>query len=56
MTEVDVLAGGLGYVAASYAAAALFAVLIIGWVALDYRAQSRKLKELERRGMGRPLS
>jgi heme exporter protein D len=56
MTEAGVLSGGLGYVIASYGVAALFAVLIIGWVVLDYRRQSQKLKILEQRGMGRNSS
>jgi heme exporter protein D len=56
MIETEALAGGLGYVVAAYAASAVFALLLIGWVVLDYRRQSRKLKALEERGMGRTSS
>jgi heme exporter protein D len=43
----------LGFIVASYAAA--FAVVggLIAWVMLDYRAQRRKLADLEMRGLTR---
>ena len=38
------------FIVSSYAAVALVVLLLIGWVALDYRAQKTRLRELEARG------
>jgi heme exporter protein D len=43
-----------GFILAAYVAAALVVAVLIGWVALDYRAQQRRLAELEARGVTRP--
>jgi heme exporter protein D len=43
----------LGFIVASYAAAFVVVCVLIAWVALDYRAQRRKLAELEMRGVTR---
>jgi heme exporter protein D len=37
----------------SYAAAALVVVILIGWIVLDYRSQTQRLRELERSGVTR---
>jgi heme exporter protein D len=42
-----------GFIAAAYAAAAVIVGALIVWVALDYRAQKRKLADLEMRGITR---
>ena len=41
------------FIVTSYAAVAAVVVLLIAWIALDYRAQKRKLDELEARGVTR---
>ena len=41
------------FIVAAYAVAALVLVLMIGWVALDYRAQKQKLATLESQGVTR---
>ncbi len=41
------------FIAASYAAAVVVIGVLIAWVTLDYRAQRRKLAELETQGMSR---
>ncbi|MBP0112715.1 MULTISPECIES: heme exporter protein CcmD [Bradyrhizobium] len=41
------------FIVASYAAAALVIVILIGWVMLDYRSQTQRLRELEERGITR---
>jgi len=41
------------FIVTSYAAAALVVVLLIGWVVVDYRGQTRRLHELERSGVTR---
>lgn len=43
----------LGYVAASYAAAALVVAILILWAILDARARKRELKALEEAGIRR---
>jgi len=41
------------FIMTSYLAVALVVALLIGWVALDYRNQKRRLRELERSGVVR---
>ena len=41
------------FIVAAYAVAALVLVLMIGWVALDHRAQKRQLAKLEMQGATR---
>ena len=41
------------FIVMSYAAAALVVVTLIGWVMLDYRSQTQRLRELEERGITR---
>ncbi|MBH5401273.1 MULTISPECIES: heme exporter protein CcmD [Bradyrhizobium] len=41
------------FIVASYAAAALVVAILIGWVMLDYRSQTQRLRELEQRGITR---
>jgi heme exporter protein D len=41
------------FIVTSYAAAALVVVLLIGWVIVDYRNQTARLRELERSGVTR---
>lgn len=41
------------YVAASYAAALILILALIGWVVLDGRARQRELKTLEEAGIRR---
>ncbi|MEW6151319.1 MAG: heme exporter protein CcmD [Bradyrhizobium sp.] len=41
------------FIVTSYAAAALVVAILIGWVMLDYRSQTQRLRELEERGITR---
>nr|WP_228748059.1 heme exporter protein CcmD [Bradyrhizobium sp. BR 10289] len=41
------------FIVTSYAAAALVVVILIGWIVLDYRSQTGRLRELERSGVTR---
>ncbi|HEV2156103.1 MAG TPA: heme exporter protein CcmD [Bradyrhizobium sp.] len=41
------------FIVTSYAAAALVVVILIGWIVLDYRSQTERLRELERSGVTR---
>ena len=41
------------FIVTSYAAAALVVALLIGWIALDYRNQTQRLRELDRSGITR---
>ena len=41
------------FIVTSYAAAALVVVVLVGWVIVDYRSQTRRLHELERSGVTR---
>jgi heme exporter protein D len=41
------------FIIAAYAVATLVIAALIGWVALDHRAQRRKLANLEARGVAR---
>jgi heme exporter protein D len=43
----------IDFIAASYAAAVIVVGALVAWVTLDYRAQQRKLTELEMQGMTR---
>ena len=42
-----------GFIVAAYAAAVIVVLGLCAWVMLDYRAQRRKLADLERRGVTR---
>ena len=41
------------FIVTSYAAGALVVAILIGWIALDYRNQTQRLRELEERGVTR---
>ncbi|MDH2346606.1 heme exporter protein CcmD [Bradyrhizobium sp. SSUT18] len=41
------------FILTSYAAAALVVVILIGWIVLDYRSQTLRLRELDRSGITR---
>ncbi|MHC2623707.1 heme exporter protein D [Bradyrhizobium huanghuaihaiense] len=41
------------FIVTSYAAAALVVVILIGWIVLDYRNQTQRLRELDRSGVTR---
>ena len=41
------------FIVTSYLAAALVVALLISWIALDYRNQKRRLRELEESGVVR---
>jgi heme exporter protein D len=41
------------FIVTSYAAVALVVAILIGWIALDYRNQTQRLRELEERGVTR---
>jgi heme exporter protein CcmD len=41
------------FIIASYLAAALMVALLVAWIAIDYRSQKRRLRELEASGMVR---
>ncbi len=43
----------MDFIVAAYAAAVVIVAALIAWVMLDYRAQLRKLADLERRGVTR---
>ena len=43
----------IDFIVASYAAAAAIVGVLIAWVTLDYRAQRRRLADLEMRGVTR---
>ena len=44
------------FIVTSYAAAALVVVILIGWIVLDYRSQTQRLRELDRSGVTRRSS
>ena len=46
-------ANHVGFIVASYAAAVAIVGALIAWVTLDYRAQRRRLSDLEMRGVTR---
>ena len=41
------------FIVTSYLAAAIVVALLIGWIALDYRSQKLRLRELEASGVAR---
>jgi heme exporter protein D len=41
------------FIVTSYLAAAIVVAILIGWVALDYRNQKQRLRELEESGITR---
>ena len=41
------------FIVASYLAAALVVALLVAWIAIDYRSQKRRLRELEDSGVVR---
>jgi heme exporter protein D len=41
------------FIVTSYAAAAVVVAILIGWIVLDYRNQSARLRELDRSGVTR---
>lgn len=41
------------FIVTSYAAAAAVVAILIGWVVLDYRNQTQRLRELDRGGVTR---
>ncbi len=41
------------FIVTSYLAAALVVVLLVGWIAIDYRNQKRRLQALEESGVTR---
>ncbi|MBR0880554.1 heme exporter protein D [Bradyrhizobium japonicum] len=41
------------FIVTSYAAAALVVVILIGWIVLDHRSQTERLRELDRSGVTR---
>jgi heme exporter protein D len=41
------------FIVASYALAAAVVLILIGWIALDYRNQKERLRELEAGGIAR---
>ena len=41
------------FIVSSYALVTLVLVLLIGWIVLDYRSQTRRLREFEESGVTR---
>jgi heme exporter protein D len=41
------------FVLTCYVLAAVVVALLIGWIAIDYRSQTRRLRDLEQRGVVR---
>jgi heme exporter protein D len=41
------------FIVTSYLAAIIVVALLIGWIALDYRSQKQRLRELEESGVSR---
>ncbi|MGY0570755.1 heme exporter protein CcmD [Bradyrhizobium sp. RDM12] len=41
------------FIVTSYAAAAIVVAILIGWVFIDYRNQTQRLRELDRSGVTR---
>ena len=41
------------FIVAAYSAAIVILTTLIGWIALDYRAQQRILSDLDKRGLKR---
>ena len=43
----------VSFIVTSYLAAALVVVLLVAWIAIDYRSQKRRLQALEESGVTR---
>ncbi|MCK1738050.1 heme exporter protein CcmD [Bradyrhizobium sp. 138] len=41
------------FIVTSYAAAAVVVAILVGWIVLDYRNQTQRLRELDRSGITR---
>jgi heme exporter protein D len=41
------------FIVSSYALVALVLALLIGWIVLDYRSQTKRLREFEKSGVAR---
>jgi heme exporter protein D len=41
------------FIVSSYALVAIVVVLLIGWIVLDYRSQTKRLREFEESGITR---
>lgn len=41
------------FIVTSYAAAAVVVAILVGWIVLDHRNQTQRLRELERSGITR---
>lgn len=41
------------FIASSYLAVAIVVILLIGWIAVDYRTQTARLRALEQSGVSR---
>lgn len=41
------------FIVTSYAAAAIVVAILVSWVALDFRNQTKRLRELEKSGVSR---
>ncbi|WP_456620793.1 MULTISPECIES: heme exporter protein CcmD [unclassified Bradyrhizobium] len=41
------------FIVSSYAAVAIVVAILIGWIVLDHRSQTRRLRELDRSGITR---
>ncbi len=41
------------FIVGSYALVAIVVVLLIGWIVLDYRSQTQRLREIEESGVSR---
>ena len=41
------------FILTSYAAVAVVVAILIGWIVLDYRSQTERLRELDRSGVTR---
>jgi heme exporter protein D len=41
------------FIVTSYAAAAIVVAILIGWIAIDYRSQVQRLRQLEQSGITR---
>jgi heme exporter protein D len=41
------------FIVSSYLAATLVVVILIAWIVLDYRSQTRRLRELDESGIAR---
>ena len=53
MTAMASLGPYASFIVTAYALVALVLVLLIGWVMLDYRSQTQRLRELDASGITR---